>query len=206
MKLRPSEILASQQMTCKGAKYIGILRIEHMLKFLPLKIRLLCVKEIVQIISEKYALLNVFIQTIIAASIMIISAVTVEIKAMKMGIYVALAYLGFIIALYSIPRETNTIWIYKTTGIKHREFAFAKFLVNCLVSSILSIAIFLSYIFLVIVVSNTGTTYIESILYGYLWSIGTMIPLSTIWGIIVGAILPYKVIVKNKRLLINLTD
>ena len=131
---------------------------------------------------------------------MIISAVTVEIKSMKMGIYVALAYLGFIIALYSIPRETNTIWIYKTTGIKHREFAFAKFLVNCLVSSILSIAIFLSYIFLVIVVSNTGTTYIESILYGYLWSIGTMIPLSTIWGIIVGAILPYKVIVKKQKI------
>lgn len=200
VKLRPSDILASQQMTCKGAKYIGILRIEHMLKFLPLKIRLLCVKEIVQIISEKYALLNVFIQTIIAASIMIISAITVEIKAMQMGIYVALAYLGFIIALYSIPRETNTIWIYKTTGIKHREFAFAKFLVNCLVSSILSIAIFLSYIFLVIVFSNTGTTYIESISYGYLWSIGTMIPLSTIWGIIVGAILPYKVIVKKQKI------
>lgn len=200
VKLRPSDILTFQQPTYKGVKYVGILRIEKLLKFLPSKIRLLCAKEIVQIVSEKQALLNIFVQTIIAASIMIVSAITIETEAMQIGIFVALAYMSFIMALYSLPRETNTIWLYKTICIKQKEFVVAKFLANFLASTLFSITIFLIYIFLAIVVSGTGIVCVESIIHGYFWSIVTIIPLSTIWGVIVGALLPYKVIVKKQKI------
>lgn len=199
-KINASDILSYCQLTSKIMKYVGISNIEKAIKILPQRIRSLCSKEILQIISEKNALLNVLVQTLIAASIMIVSAVTIETEAMRIGIFVALAYMSFILALYSIPRETNTIWIYKTSGIKKNEFVIAKFFVNFFVSLLLSVTILLAYIFIVIILDRTGITHISTIIHGYLWSLITILPLSTIWGIIIGALLPYKVITKKKKI------
>lgn len=153
--------------------------------------------------SEKEALLNIFVQTILAASIMLISAITIDSEAMQiieMGIFVALAYMSFILALYSIPRETNTIWIYKTLKIKKEDFVLAKFFVNYFVSFLLSNIVLLLYLLLATILTGNTIIYIEKIIHGYLWSIITTLPLSTIWGIGLGAMLPYKVITKKRKI------
>lgn len=200
IKIKASDILMYCQLSSKRMKYVSTSTIEKVIKVLPQKMRLLCAKEIAQIISEKNVLMNVFIQTFIAASIMIVSAVTIEPEAMRIGIFVTLAYMSFILALYSIPRETNTVWIYKMTGINKYQFAMSKFFVNFFVSVLFSVIILMVYIFIVVVITRTGITYISTIIQGYLWSLITILPLATIWGIVIGALLPYKVIAKKKKI------
>lgn len=202
-EIKGSDIVRYQHLPYKSTRYFDLLKIEKYIKFFPKNIRLLWIKEWMQIVSEKEALLNIFVQTILAASIMLISAITIDSEAMQiieMGIFVALAYMSFILALYSIPRETNTIWIYKTLKIKKEDFVLAKFFVNYFVSFLLSNIVLLLYLLLATILTGNTIIYMEKIIHGYLWSIITTLPLSTIWGIGLGAMLPYKVITKKRKI------
>lgn len=198
--IRAFHILNELNFLNRKENFIDLLKIENMIRFLPHPIRLLCAKEIVQIIREKSALLSVCIQTLVAGSIMIISAATVDMAAMQIGIFVAVAYMSFTMALYSIPRETNNIWLFRSLNIKRREFVISKFLANLFVSVPLSSGVFLGYVLLAKIIVDVNVVHLKSILQGYIWSIGTIIPLSIIWGIIIGALLPYKIMIKKQKI------
>lgn len=181
-------------------RFISLFRIQRMINVLPSKIRLLCAKEIIQITREKNTLFSVFTHTLMAGSIMIISSSTVDAAAMQIGIFVSVAYMSFIMALYSIPRETNYIWLFKSLDIEPIKFVISKYLANLFVSVPLSGVVFLGYLLLARIVVGASVVDLKNIMQGYIWSIGTVIPLSIIWGIIVGALLPYKVMIKKKKI------
>lgn len=200
ISIRAFDLLNQCDFLNRTDRVISLFRIERMISVLPSKIRLLCAKEIIQIMREKNALFSVFIHTLIAGSIMIISSSTVDVAAMQIGIFVSVAYMSFIMALYSIPRETNNIWLFKSLDIEPMKFAISKFLANLFVSVPLSGVVFLGYLLLARIVVGASVVDLKNIMQGYIWSIGTVIPLSIIWGIIVGALLPYKVMIKKQKI------
>jgi hypothetical protein len=171
--------------------------IVKLLPILPLNIRLLVTREMIQIFKEKNALFMVFWQTLLASAVMLLSAMNVERSAVYVGLVVAIGYVGLIISLYSIPREAKTIWVFKIIGVKFKDFLIAKFITNYLVTLIISLLTFTLYVIPAVMIVRISFHTLITI---YLLSLISIIPLSILIGLIISASMPYELTEKKKRI------
>lgn len=162
---------------------------------IPAKMNVLTAKELVQIWDEKSQLITALWQTLAASVIMIVTSKTIESNALIIGFIVSLCYSSFLISVFSIPRETKSLWILKSIYPSWKVIVASKF-IGCYIASIIAnIFVYVFYAALTyLVVGVSPAEFINP----FIWCIYTAIPGSAALGFLISSFIPYDIVDKKK--------
>lgn len=196
-QLEPYEFYVKSQKAGMKTYAKRFLHIKRGLFILPSKMKVLAGKELLQIWDEKIPLITAIIMPTLVTVIMVVMSKTLARDIIIMGFIISISYESFLVSVVSLPREARTIWILKTTCSNWKLIIFSKY-AGCYIASFLgSILFFVLYSTLSKIVLGVA---ISEFMQPLVWSFFTTIPGSIGFGLLIGSLLPFDVIEKNKEI------